>query len=289
MVRSGLAWGIVKTESHLRSRALFAGLAMAVLVTLGRAAHELWEVHRRQALIERAYAPPPPGMVLVPAGYFLMGSDDPEAEPDEKPLRRVFVPAFYIDRHEVTNARYREFKPDHGYPPGAEDLPVSFVLKEDAEAFARAAGKRLPTGAEWEKAARGTDGRVYPWGNVFEAARANVRALTTNELGVACLRHPDRAAGDDGGKQPVGRYPTGASPYGCQDMSGNVWEWVSDDWFDRNAWGRRAGERRSVIRGGAYAYSDKQARASYQGFEGVGATCNDVGFRCAMDARPVWR
>lgn len=260
-------------------------LAVGVLGTVASAGKLLVEHYHRASLVRSVYEPAPPGMVFVPAGYFLMGSDDLEAEPDEQPLRWEFVPAFYIDRFEVTNRRYREVNEDHLYPEGADELPVSFVLKKEAQAYAKAVGKRLPSGAEWEKAARGADGRTYPWGSTFEPTFANVRAVGTNEWGMTCLVNPNLAPGEVDGKRSVGSFPQGASPYGCEDMAGNVWEWVGDDWWDRDAWGRKEPGRRGVIRGGAYAYSHKQARTSYQGFEGIGATCNDVGFRCAMDAK----
>lgn len=223
-------------------------------------------------------------MVFVPAGEFSMGSDDSNAEPDERPLRRVFVPAFYIDRLEVTNRRYREFKEDYRYPPGEGDLPVTFVLKHEAEAFCRWAGRRLPTNAEWEKAARGTDGRVYPWGNEFGPDRANINPRSGHvSTNAANCQLP--LAGASRGKLIGGSFPKGESPYACQDMAGNVWEWVGDEWADKNSFGMRSdGEARGIIRGGACSYSPRQARASYQGFEALRATCHDVGFRCAMDA-----
>src|SRR5947209_20173649 len=97
------------------------------------------KLHRAQ-LCAKDYEPPPPGMVFVPAGEFLMGSDDAAADPDERPLRKVFLRAFYIDRIEVTNRRYGEFKTDHRFSPGEDDLPVTLVLKRDAEDFCRRAG-----------------------------------------------------------------------------------------------------------------------------------------------------
>lgn len=259
-------------------------LCLTCLLGLAWAGERVWARQHQARLLAQEYEPPPPGMVLVPGGKFWMGSNDPEAEPDEKPLRRVFVPAFYIDKLEVTNRRYKEWMPDHHYPLGEDDLPVTHVLKRDAEEFCRRAGRRLPTSAEWEKAARGIDGRIYPWGNEFGTDRANInRQSRGNNHTNLCLS----PLADSKGKLPGGSFPAGASPYGCQDMAGNVWEWVNDVWLDRNVLGiKRSSEGRGILRGGAYSYSPNQARTSYQGFEALDATCDDVGFRCATDAVP---
>jgi formylglycine-generating enzyme required for sulfatase activity len=164
---------------------------------------------------------PPPGyegMILVPAGEFLFGSDAQEkfAESDELPQRVVQLPDFYIDQFEVSNIEYKRFIDDTRYPPPpswsdgkyAEDAdfyPVFEVSWWDAMAYARWAGKRLPTEAEWEKAARGGDGRRFPWGNEFDESLAN--------------------AGD--GYAPVTAYLEGASPFGVVNMCGNVAEWTA--------------------------------------------------------------
>lgn len=258
-------------------------LSFSCLLGLGWAGGRAWTKLGQASLRAQEYEPAPPGMVFVPAGEFLMGSDDAKAEPDERPLRKVFVPAFYIERFEVTNRRYQEFKKDHRYPAGEEDLPVSFVLKHDAEAFCRWAGRRLPSNAEWEKAARGTDGRVYPWGNEFNAGRANINRRVHHASTNAAHCQPPLSGGSKG-KLPGGSHPKGASPYGCEDMAGNVWEWVGDVWRDKDFLGRPAGDARGILRGGGYSYSPRQARTSYQGFEAPGTTCHDVGFRCAMYA-----
>ena len=173
-----------------------------------------------------------PEMILIPAGEFLMGSDpskDKQAQKNEQPQHRLSLSDYYIAKTPVTNAQYEAFvkatghrQPNHwgnGQPPKDEaDHPVVYVYWKDAVAYCRwlaeATGKpyRLPTEAEWEKAARGPDGRIYPWGNEWDSKRCNTA---------------------EGGKRsttPVGAYPAGASPYGVLDMAGNVWEYCATKW-----------------------------------------------------------
>ena len=249
------------TKIRTRFWLLFAAIALTACVWGG---YEAVTYAARQHLVHASYAPAPDGMVFVPPGYFIQGTDDPSAELDERPARRRFLPGFYIDRHEVTNREYKAFKPDHTYPEGADDLPATKVLKADAEAYARSIGKRLPTDAEWEKAARGTDGRAYPWGDEFDTARCN--------------------AGERQALKPVGSYPSGASPYGCLDMSGNAWEWVADVHRDSFWFPSANVTDRGILRGGANGYGPQQARTTYHGFEAIDTTCNDVSFRCVKDA-----
>lgn len=160
--------------------------------------------------------------VAIPAGEFLMGSAVAAYVLDESPAHRVHAAAFEIARTPVTNAQYREFAlatghalPGHWlrgeFPVGQADHPVTHVDWYDANVFARWMGARLPTEAEWEKAARGDDGRMFPWGN--ENADAEH----------AHFAQPVK----DSGTRSVFDYPRGASPYGVLDMAGNVWEWVS--------------------------------------------------------------
>lgn len=211
------------------------------------------------------YEPAPEGMVLVPAGTFLLGSKKPDAPPDEGKLRHVFLPAFYIDQFEVTNEEYKRFNPNFVIPPGHEKFPVTGLSLEQARAYAAGVGKRIPTADEWEKAARGTDGREYPWGAEYREGYANL-----------------------GGKEDlveVGSFPKGVSPCGAQDMAGNAWEWVETPYIQKGLFGQKL-YHTEVIKGGAFSYSPFQGRASYNGFEGIGGTCHDVGFRCVKDASP---
>jgi formylglycine-generating enzyme required for sulfatase activity len=208
---------------------------------------------------------PPLGMILIPAGDFLMG--------DEK--QSVRVGAFYIDKVPVTNAEYAKFVEATGhppppnwverggtYPPDRANHPVVFVNWFDAQDYAAWAGKRLLTEAEWEKAARGTDGRIYPWGDWFDKVMCNA-----SEAGI-------------GGTTPVGKYsPFGDSPYKVCDMAGNVWEWTATDWAP--------GSSSKVQRGGSFANRGSYARCAYR-YLGVPEPRNpNVGFRCGMSVLAV--
>ncbi len=247
-----------------RSALLFLALLLLALAVWGaRAGATAWH---RNRLLNGIYAAAPDGMVFVPPGVFQKGSDDPGADDNERPVRQVFLPGFYIDRTEVSNAEYRRFDSQHTYAPEKRDFPVVKCSKVDAERYAAWAGKRLPTSDEWEKAARGTDGRLYPWGNTFDKGKANL--------------------GGNRSLMPVGRYPDGASPYGALDMTGNAWEWVSDTYSDQERLGV-GNATRGIIRGGAYSYSPLQGRSSHLGFEGENLTCGDLGFRCVKDASPL--
>ncbi len=246
--------------------ALLSTLPLAAMVTLIVAgATHVAGLAEQQRLTRLNYAPPPVGMVFVPAGEFLVGSSSAVADADEFPLRRAFTRAFYIDIYEVTNAEFNRFDSSHEFTPERANWPVTGISKEAAQAYAESLGKRLPTAAEWEKAARGSNGQTYPWGEEYRDGLANIGA---DEM------------------MPVGSFRGGASPYGVHDMAGNAWEWTSDVFRDKPSIGANAIER-NVIKGGGYSYSPFQARASYQGFESIGGTCNDLGFRCAMDAVPL--
>ncbi len=221
-------------------------------------------------------------MVLVPAGSFMMGSG--EANPDETPPHSCDLPAFYIDVNEVTNAQYaRYIKATGAVPPpdweapdkpkGSPDWPVSNVTWVDAMHYAVWAGKRLPTEAEWEKAARGTDGRRFPWGDRTPAEGEELARL-------------------DGAKfRPVGSYPKSVSPFGCQDMAGNAWEWTAD-WYDvypgTNARSVHFGRQYKVMKGGGteyfYSLNENTGRCALRGRILPYAGEDYLGFRCAKDA-----
>jgi formylglycine-generating enzyme required for sulfatase activity len=225
------------------------------------------------------------GMVLVSGGRFLMGSDEFERE---TPVRTVDLPAFWIDRFPTTNAEYTAFVTatghrapvdwENGRPrPGYERHPV-MVTWTDADAYARWAGKRLPTETEWEKAARGTDGRRYPWGDEWDTAKA----LTWETVAPTGAR-----------TEPVDARPGGASPYGCEQMVGLLEEWCSD-WYDAypgsGYHSAGYGERFRVLRGGAWIFTQTHARSAYRCFElpdRPPAEMEVLGaptFRCAADA-----
>jgi formylglycine-generating enzyme required for sulfatase activity/CHAT domain-containing protein/cytochrome c-type biogenesis protein CcmH/NrfG len=224
--------------------------------------------------------------VYVPAGEFTMGLD--EGGFDEKPQHEVSLDAFWIMQTEVTNEQYEQCVEADvctlpGNPAWGTDEfwaayvrhPVTHVTWEQASTYAAWAGGRLPTEAEWEKAARGTDGRLYPWGN----AAPTEQRLNFND--------------PDGTPQPVGSYPDSASPYGALDMAGNVWEWVAD-WYDPDYYGVSPGENpsgppdgeRRVLRGGAYNSPAYDVGAFYRSGAPPTDHWDDSGFRIVQEVTP---
>lgn len=238
-------------------------------------------------------------MVLIPAGEFLRGSieDDSLASDDEKPQRLLYLDTFWIDKTEITNAQYQLCREAGACTdPMAQlndftagQLPVVGVDWEQARNYCEWVGARLPTEAEWEKAARGTDGRLYPWGNTFDGTRLNY--CDTN-----CIADWRDFGVDDGYRftSPVGNYREGASPWGALDMSGNVWEWTAD-WYApdaylqsayRNPAGPETGLQR-VIRGGSWYYQDKSVRITERHKDTPTSRYDNIGFRCAMEDREL--
>jgi serine/threonine-protein kinase len=240
-------------------------------------------------------------LLFVPKGDFIMGAsaDDMlqacgKLRPDcrrewfknVEPARTVTLDAFWIDETEVTNKMYKacvdagackppfqsnsETRKNYFGNPEYDDYPVTYVTWEHANAYCTWAGRKLPTEAEWEKAARGTDGRVYPWGNEVE-----------NET----LLNYSLKVGDT---TPVKAYPLGVSPYGAYDMAGNIWEWVAD-WYDPayyqtapsvNPMGPDSGETK-VSRGGAWIFYDFDMFATDRYGNYPQTTNSVIGFRCA--------
>jgi len=221
-------------------------------------------------------------MMLVPETEFVMGSDDGVI--NEAPRHTVKLPAFYIDKYEVTNRLYREFCDDTGrrYPPNPSwdshyfdeaDYPVINVSWYDARAYAVWAGKRLPTEAEWEFAARGSNGNVFAWGNEFSDNAANL------------------AGAADGYKYtaPVGAFKLDVSPFGVVDMVGNVSEWIEDAYtfYLGNPQELPEGERLNrVVRGAGMDFGSDYAHLTSRSSRAPGST-GAVGFRCAADVQTI--
>jgi formylglycine-generating enzyme required for sulfatase activity len=236
-------------------------------------------------------------LMRIPDGEFIMGSDparDPDSRPDEQPQHPVDLSDYFVSPFLITNAQFQVFKDATEprkfgettrsgrwqCPPGKENHPVVNISWDDATAFCMWLSQetgcifRLPTEAEWEKAARGSDGRIYPWGDAWDANKAN--AGETNP-----------------GTTPVGQFsPQGDSPYGLADMSGNVWEWCADRYDEkeyrlrkrhaRNPYGPEGGEG-NVVRGGAYDKGPRHARCAQRNWYYPFNRRRDVGFRVVAE------
>jgi len=278
--------------------------------------------------INQAWISPIDGMTLVcvPAGEFLMGSTNEDADDDEKPQHTVYLDAYWIDQTEVTNAMFAEFVAAKGYRAtgeeegsgvvytgsewtwvdganwqhpsgpgsdltGKEDHPVVQVNWDDAAAYCAWAGRQLPSEAQWEKAARGEDGRLYPWGNADPTGnRLNFADINTN------FDWSDKAI-DDGYEDtaPVGSFPAGVSPYGMLDMAGNVWEWTAE-WYGinyyssqttwRNPVGPVSGDYR-MVRGGSWYSNTWYVRTAGRLWRTPDLRDNNLGFRCSFSTAPL--
>lgn len=267
----------------------------------------------------------PEGMVRVPAGEFRMGAPaDSGGLPDERPERLVFLDAFDIDRFEVTNEAYFRFvsKTGHRMPennnpattlwkdgrpmPGIERHPVVNVSWTDADAYCRWLGKRLPTEAEWEKAARGTDARRYPWGNQWDLSLANSASYWAGRTvefnsgvdweafwikGEGARIAKEQGLNGEVLTMPVGSFRDAASVYGLFDMAGNVAEWVHD-WYNPNYYPSASltnpmGPDRGAIksmRGGSWLKPAVSLRTSDRDWGTMDSRPSGTGFRCAQDA-----
>jgi len=240
-------------------------------------------------------------LIYIPAGSFQMGSTETNegADYDEMPQHPVFLDAFWMDQTVVTNDMYARFLNERGNQSesrstwldagdddaliyrqddiwmaldGYENYPAVEVTWFGAQAYCQWARRRLPTEAEWEKAARDDDGRAYPWGDKISCEKAQY-------------------ANCGGGLLPVDSKPAGASPYGVLGLSGNTWEWVSDWYADdyygfsptKNPEGPTEGETR-VLRGASWEYDWKHLRAANRRHNGPAVSMHDYGFRCALDA-----
>ena len=232
-------------------------------------------------------------MLFVPSGTFILGSDAIDAGPNERPQTKVTLSRFYISRHPITNAQFEQFDRSHlnKRAPGTSDShPVVYVSSPEAMKFCQWLGTRerkkyrLPSEAEWEYAARGTDGRKYPWGN-FDGRGDLANFADANTV----FAWSDHEVNDGYAESsPVGAFPLGASPFGMEDMAGNVWEWCLD-YFEPyrgtpkvNPRGPTSGAKR-VYRGGSWKSRFNSLRTTTRGSNVPNYSCNDLGFRIVCE------
>lgn len=297
----------------MRRASVIGTMVIGALISGGLAAWALdvadvtreWTPEGKKIAAERAKLPAHDEMVLIPAGSFIMGSNkkvDHNAYPQELPQRNVYLDAYEIDKYEVTTVQYLKFvlatsrDPliDWQYDGGnfqetMANHPVMHVSWFDADAYCKWAGKRLPTSAEWEKAARGEDGRIYPWGN--EPAGLSRANFARTGLSGPVRDRPERLL-----LYPpiisVDKYENAVSPYGVYQMAGNVAEWTAD-WYDpnyykkapdRNPTGPEKGTQKA-FRGGGWVDSAPSVRPAQRNGSEPNTKMNWLGFRCARDVK----
>ena len=249
----------------------------------------------------------PPNTVLIPSGAFIMGTDieafygtalanSEHAKLDEAPMHVRFLEAYLIEQYPVTNAEYAVFvqetghsSPPHwkngGFAPEEANLPVVHISWYDSNAYAQWANKRLPTEAEWEKACRGPDGRIYPWGNIF-VSEESASAETLPESSEILTAH----------LTPIGVRPAIVSPYGLGEAVGNVWEWTAD-WYQsypdtkNKKNDRNLEDKHKTLRGGSWlevrdGTAERYFRCANRLHAPPDYTAGNIGFRCVREAPP---
>ena len=280
-IAASVAAAVHRIATSLKRKWLKRAAAVSGLLVLGAAAI-FYGIDARDGVesVGKDGAP----AVLIPAGKFVMGDDE------NSPRREMFLDAFYMDRYEITVARYGNFLKATGKLNEPDDFPESDLKKfgdfpvvgvnwHGANNYCRWAGKRLPTEAEWEKAARGEDGRNYPWG-LDEPTSAHARFGVSSRKPV----YPD-------GVSRVGTHPRGMGPFGMYDLAGNAWEWVAD-WYStsfprgesQNPKGPDSGTAK-VIRGGGWMDPADRITATKRMYLNPNESMEDTGFRCARDPK----
>jgi formylglycine-generating enzyme required for sulfatase activity len=225
-----------------RARGILLAAAIALMIT-GYAAAQCWRAAPGPDRVAWLKSHAPPGMVLVPAGWFWMGHDDAD-DVTSAGKRRVWTPSFYLDQYPVSKKQYAKFAPGYHYPKSEADYPVTGLTWSQATAYLKSQGKVLPTEAEWEKSARGADGRTFPWGD-------SAGHWLDSSVGKRSFRS-------------VRAYPQPASPYGAKAMCGAVWQWARDN--------INGDPKVHVIRGGAAGYATQNDTTFSRGLEGAGVT-----------------
>lgn len=216
-------------------------------------------------------------LAYIPGGYFVMGDED--GEENERPAAKVFVQSFYIDIYEITNKQYKLFdrKFKNSTSLDCDHCPVTDVTWEKAESYCKWAGKRLPSEAEWEKAAKGTQQFKWPWGNLPLKNRANILGNLESQSNEGYNASP----------APVGSFPQGATVFGVFDMAGNVWEWTNSLYlpYKNNVNSDiRYQKQYRVIRGGSWKNIPENARTTFRHPVPPDTKLQNIGFRCAKSA-----
>ncbi len=261
-----------------RTRLKRFAAALLSIVVIGAGLYYTMNLRSKGEYVGRDGAP----AVLIPAGVFVMGDDE------NSPRREIYLDAFYMDRYEITVDRYAKFLKATGNLKKPDDWPASDLNKigdyavigvdwHDADHYCRWAGKRLPTEAEWERAARGGDGRKYPWG-AEEPTSAHARFAVPSSNAV----YPD-------GISQVGKLSKGMGPFGMYDLAGNAWEWVAD-WYSpgfsraelQNPKGPATGTAK-VVRGGGWMDPAERITTTKRMYVNPEQRMEDIGFRCARD------